>query len=111
MAKREVKRSFTFEQQRQEINLLADDTGDKDLLTTTDKNSLVDSINEVVTVPEDEIFVDQIADTTAEQRMVFVDEATRVAAADYELTKPTGTLPAYDPDFGRLAYDLSLIHI
>ena len=105
MAKREVKRSFTFEQQRQEINLLADDTGDKDLLTTTDKNSLVDSINEVVTVPEDEIFVDQIADTTAEQRMVFVDEATRVAAADYELTKPTGTLPAYDPDFGRLAYD------
>jgi len=107
MAKREVKRSFTFEQQRQEINLLADDTGDKDLLTTTDKNSLVDSINEVVTVPEDEIFVDQIATSSSEQRMVFVDEATRIAAADYETigSKPSGTLPGYNPDFGRLAYD------
>ena len=110
MAKREVKRSFTFEQQRQEINLIADDAGDKDqldTLSTAGQSSLVEAINEVIDTPEDEVFVDQIADTTAEQRMVFVDEATRVAAADYLTTggKADGTLPAYDPDFGRLAYD------
>ena len=108
MAKREVKRSFTFEQQRQEINLLADDAGDKeqlDTLSTEGQNSLVEAINEVISTPEDEIFVNEVDTSTEEQRIIFAEESTRIIPANYETSgKAAGTNPSGD-DYAKLSYD------
>lgn len=47
MAIRNVPKTYTFEQQRQEINTLSSDVGDISTLTTTDKSSVVSAVNEV----------------------------------------------------------------
>jgi hypothetical protein len=105
MAKREVKRSFTFEQQRQEINLLADDLGDRaqlDTLSTDGQNSLVGAINEVIETPVDDVFVDEIGVSTQEQRMIFADAASFKPSASYD--KAAGTNPE-SLDYSRIKYD------
>lgn len=108
MAKREVKRSFTFEQQRQEINLLADDLGDReqlDTLSTEGQSSLVEAINEVIDTPEDEVFVSEVVATNAEQKILFADESTFVESANYVASgKASGTNPE-SADYAKLAYD------
>jgi hypothetical protein len=105
MAKREVKRSFTFEQQRQEINLLADDLGDRaqlDALSTDGQNSLVGAINEIIDTPVDDVFVDEIGVSTQEQRMIFADAASFKPSASYD--GAAGTNPE-SLDYSRIKYD------
>lgn len=105
MAKREVKRSFTFEKQRQEVNLLADDVGDislLDTLSTDGKANVVGAINEVIEVPKQEVFIDEIGVDNQEQRVVFADATDYTAAGAYD--KAAGTNPN-SLDYSTLKYD------
>lgn len=105
MAKREVKRSFTFEKQRQEVNLLADDVGDLDLLdtlSTEGQGTIVGAINEVIEVPKQEVFIDEIGVDNQEQRVVFADATDYTAAGAYD--KAAGTNPN-SLDYSTLKYD------
>ncbi len=110
MAKREVFNTYTFEEQRKEINLLSDDVGDKEELNTlsvSGQESVVNAINEVIDTPIDDVFVDEIANTDSnEQRIVFSDESSFIPSADYTTTgqKLAGTNPE-GLDFTRLKYD------
>ena len=105
MAKREVKRSFTLEEQRQEINLIGGDAGDKDqlnTLTTGGQDNLVEAVNEVIETPKDEIFIDEIGVTTEEQKLLFANESSFIDSASYDkdaATNPSGY------DYSRIAYD------
>lgn len=110
MAKREVKRSFTFEQQRQEINLIADDAGDKSQLDPTNlsptgQSNLVDAINEVIEAPSDDIFIDEINNAqpqySEDQRLIFADSASFVDAGSYSLNPPNPE----NLDYSRVKYD------
>jgi hypothetical protein len=111
MAKREVKRSFTFEQQREEINLLADDTGDRAQLDTTNlsvsgRANLVDAINEVIESPVDDIFIDEINNGqpqyTQDQRLLFADTGSFKDQASFD--KPNAVNPE-GLDYSRVKYD------
>ena len=106
MAKREVFKTFTFEKQRQEINLLADDVGDKDLLDTlsTEGNeSVVKAINEVIDTPVDDVFIDEIsASDDQEQKMLFADQTAFTDTGSYD--KAAGTNPE-GLDYSRIKYD------
>lgn len=105
MVKRVVQKTFTFEQQRQEINLLADDVNDTQLLDTVNKDSIVDSINEVIDTPEDEIFIDENDSANGEKPLLFADSIT--LSTNYAASKPNIS-PSTNPnglDYATVGYD------
>ena len=105
MPKRVVQKTFTFEQQRQEINLLADDVNNTELLDTVNKDSIVESINEVIDTPEDEIFIEENDTENVEKPLLFADSI--VLSADYATSKPNIS-PSTNPnslDYATLGYD------
>ncbi len=100
MTKRVVQKSFTFEQQRQEINLLADDVNDLGLLDTVDKGTIVDAINEVIAVPSDDLFVENNETENEDKPLLFAQSVT--LQEDYPYN------PATNPnnlDYVTLGYD------
>jgi hypothetical protein len=100
MTKRVVQKSFTFEQQRQEINLLADDVNDLDLLDTVDKSTIVNAINEVIFVPSDDLFVENNEVENEDKPLLFAQSVTLVEDYPYN--------PATNPnslDYVTLGYD------
>ena len=90
---RNVPKSFTFERQRQEINLIGDDVGNReniDTLSTDGQASVIGAVNEIIATPSDDLFIDEVSTSnTLEQRMLFADNtnfitgATAVEAANF----------------------------
>jgi hypothetical protein len=100
MTKRIVQKTFTLEQQRQEINLIADDVNDLDLLDTVDKNSIVDAINEVISTPKTEVFLEQNDIENEDKPILFAQSLT--LSNNYTLDPLTNP---NDYDFTRFGYD------
>ena len=104
MAKRIVQKTFTFEEQRQEINLLADDVGDIQDINTVGNTSVVDSFNEIIATPIDDVFLEDNDSENADKPIVFAQNI--VLEENYATV--TGLDPATNPndlDYAQLGYD------
>ncbi len=104
MAKRIVQKTFTFEEQRQEINLLADDVGDIQDINTVGNTSVVDSLNEVIATPTDDVFLEDNNLENEDKPIVFAQNI--VLEEDYATV--SGLNPDTNPndlDYAQLGYD------
>lgn len=74
MAVREVLKTFTFEQQRLEINRISNDVGDANSLTTTSK-ILSDAINSIVSGSQEIVNVNLSGDLTVKGGDIYLQDA------------------------------------
>ena len=117
---RNVPKSFTFERQRQEINLIGDDVGNReniDTLSTDGQASVIGAVNEIIATPSDDLFIDEVSTSnTLEQRMLFADNTNFISGGtaleadsftsgqSFDEIKEPSTNPS-DLDFSTVKYD------